>query len=345
MSQPGPSPQSNSEPMRILLLGPQGQVGWELRRSLLGLGEVIAVGRNSATPSRVDFPLSMDLTKPDSIRKVVRDVEPQLIVNAAAYTAVDKCEEETEVAMRVNGTAPGVLAEEAKRINCGLVHYSTDYVFDGSGTRPWSEEDVPAPINVYGQSKLAGEDAIRASGVSHLLFRVSWVHGVHGANFVKTMLRLAAERRELSIINDQVGAPTSARVIADLTSQVLAQTHRDLAGDWKERGGTIHLTCQGETNWHEYASEIFRQARERGLSLAIQNVKPIPSSDYPVPATRPLNSRMSCQRFAERFGLTPPTWQTALWHVMEELIRLNPADQALFGQSPLFPQQREENAA
>lgn len=341
MSPPNALTSVTAQPKRILLLGPHGQVGWELRRALQGLGKVIALGR-AVSPTN---PVAVDLADSDSIRQAVRHVNPDLIVNAAAYTAVDKCEEETELAMAVNGTAPGILAEEAKRIDCGLVHYSTDYVFDGSGTRPWCEDDTPAPINAYGQSKLAGEEAIRAVGVSHLLFRVSWVHGVQGANFVKTMLRLAAERRELSVVNDQVGAPTSARVIADITAQVLAQTHRDPVGEWKERGGTIHLTCQGETNWHAYACEIFRQARERGLSLAIQRVQAIPSSQYPVPATRPLNSRMSCQRLAERFGLTPPTWQTALSHVMEELVRLNPADQALFGRSPLLAPKREENAA
>lgn len=341
MSQPTTDSPTNSQPKRVLLLGPEGQVGWELRRSLQGLGEVIAVGRSPSSST----PYMVDLANPDSIRKAVRDVSPDLIVNAAAYTAVDKCEQETELAMAVNGTAPGVLAEEAKRLDCGLVHYSTDYVFDGTGTQPWCEEDRPAPMNAYGKTKLAGEEAIRAVGVSHLLFRVSWVHGVHGANFVKTMLRLAAERRELSIVNDQVGAPTSARVIADITAQVIAQTHRNLVSEWKERGGTIHLVCQGETNWHEYAGEIFRQARERGLSLAIQTLKAIPSSDYPVPATRPLNSRMSCQRLSERFGLRPPTWQTALWHVIEELVRLNPMDQALFGRSPLLKQDVEENAA
>ena len=247
--------------------------------------------------------------------------------------------------MAVNGVAPGILAEEAKRLGSGLVHYSTDYVFDGSGDHPWREDDTPAPINTYGKTKLSGEQAIGAGGAGHLILRISWVHGVHGANFVKTMLRLGGQRPELSIVSDQVGAPTSARVIADVTAQILAQCHSDTAGDLKERGGKLHLTCRGETNWHDYALEIFRQARERGLQLAVAQVKPISTSAYPVPAKRPLNSRMCCDKLAERFHLTPPDWQTALWHVMEELIRTNAADQQLFGKSPLEKSNTEENAA
>jgi dTDP-4-dehydrorhamnose reductase len=334
---------------RILLLGPTGQVGWELRRSLQSLGEVISVGRVGESleskSGRRQQALAMDLSKPDTIREVVRQVEPQVIVNAAAYTAVDKAEEQAELALAINGIAPGVLAEEARLRNCALIHYSTDYVFDGSGDRPWREEDDPAPINSYGRTKLTGEEAIRASGAGHLILRVSWVHGVHGANFVKTMLRLAAQRTELSIVNDQVGSPTSARVIADATANILAQLPFAPADDLKERGGTFHLTCQGETNWHEYALEIFRQARERGLSLAVQQVKPIPSTAYPVPATRPLNSRMNCRRLAERFHITPPDWQTALWHVLEDFIRVEARDQELAGRSPLLRSCTEENAA
>ncbi len=326
---------------RILLLGPQGQVGWELRRSLQALGDVVAVGRSpSAFEKR-----TIDLADADALRKLVQDVKPHVIVNAAAYTAVDKSEEEPELAMAVNGVAPGILAEEAKHLRSGLVHYSTDYVFDGSGDRPWREEDKPAPINTYGQTKLAGEEAIGAAGAGHLILRVSWVHGVHGANFVKTMLRLGGQRPELSIVSDQIGAPTSARVIADATAQILAQCHPDASGDLRERGGILHLTCGGETNWYEYALEIFRQARERGLNLKVQQVKPIPTTAYPVPAKRPLNSRMNCNKLAERFHLIPPDWQTALWHVMEELIRTDANDQALFGSSPLAKSNTEENAA
>ena len=274
-------------------------MGWELRRSLQALGEVISVGRSSSAFER----RHVDLADADRLRKLVREVKPQLIVNAAAYTAVDKSEEEPVLAMAVNGVAPGILAEEAKRLGAGLVHYSTDYVFDGSGDRPWREDDTPAPINTYGKTKLAGEHAIGAAGAGHLILRVSWVHGVHGANFVKTMLRLGAQRPELSIVSDQIGAPTSARVIADATAQILAQCHQDSAGDFRERGGLLHLTCRGETNWYEFALEIFRQARECGLNLAVRQVKPIPTTAYPVPAKRPLNSRMNCDQLAERFQL------------------------------------------
>ncbi len=334
------SMKSQSRP-KIFLVGSHGQVSWELRRSLQALGDVTAVDRY---PWAFE-PRQIDLADADGLRKLVREIQPDLIVNAAAYTAVDKSEEEPELAMAINGIAPGILAEEAKRLGAGLVHYSTDYVFDGSGDRPWREDDTPAPINTYGKTKLAGEEAIRASGAGHLILRVSWVHGVHGANFVKTMLKLGAQRPELSIVNDQIGSPTSARVIADGTAQILAQCHRDTAGDFRERGGLLHLTCGGETNWYEFALEIFRQARELGLNLAVQQVKPIPTSAYPVPAKRPLNSRMNCEQLAERFHLIPADWQMALWHGMEELIRTDAIDQALFGTSPLAKSHTEENAA
>ncbi len=256
------------------------------------LGEVISVGRVSLATEQPAWlkqqNLSIDLAKPDSIRKVIRAVKPNLIVNAAAYTAVDKAEEQADLALAINGAAPGVLAEEAQQLECGLIHYSTDYVFDGSGEKPWQEDDTPAPINTYGRTKLAGEAAIGAQGAGHLILRVSWVHGVHGANFVKTMLRLAANRTELSIVNDQVGAPTSARVIADATANILAQISSNTYHELKERGGTFHLACQGETNWYEYAQEIFRQARERGLSLAVKQVKPIPTNAVSGPCQKAL---------------------------------------------------------
>lgn len=334
---------------RILVLGPSGQVGWELRRSLQSLGEVIVVGRTSGALEQPTWArqqkLSIDLAKPDSIRKVVRAVNPHVIVNAAAYTAVDKAEEQSELAMAINGTAPGILAEEAHRLDCGLIHYSTDYVFDGSGERSWREEDPTSPINVYGRTKLAGEEAIRTIGAGHLILRVCWVHGVHGANFVKTMLRLAAHRPELSIVSDQFGSPTSARVIADATAHILAQLPVQVSHELKSMGGTFHLACQGETNWCEYAQEIFRQARERGLSLEVKQVKPIPTSAYPVPAKRPLNSRMNCQKLAERFQIRPPHWKIALGHVLEEFIRLSPIDQELAGRSPLLTPLSEDHAA
>lgn len=286
---------------RILLTGANGQVGWELQRSLASLGEVVAVHRQG-----------LDLSDADQIRKIVQDVRPGVIVNAAAYTAVDKAEEEEALAMAVNGTAPGVFAEQARAIGAALIHYSTDYVFDGSGDTPWTEQDPAGPLNVYGKSKLAGEQAVAAAGAPHLILRTSWVYGLHGNNFVKTMLRLGAERKDLSIVDDQIGAPTSARVIADVTAQIIAQAKGDAVGYLTGQGGLYHLTCRGATSWYGFAEEIFRLARARGLPLALETVNAIPSSAYPVPATRPLNSRLNCEKLREYFALQPPTWQYAL---------------------------------
>jgi dTDP-4-dehydrorhamnose reductase len=297
---------------RILLTGRNGQVGWELSRSLQSLGEVVAVGHRSLPPGEAAANWTIDLSSADSIRHVVRQVQPDLIVNAAAYTAVDKAESERDLATAINGVAPGVLAEEAKRLKAALVHYSTDYVFDGSGQTPWREDDSTGPVNHYGASKLAGEQAIRAVGVPHLILRVSWVYGLHGANFVKTMLRLGQERPALKVVDDQIGAPTSARAIADVTSQILAQGARNFAALLGERGGTVHFACQGATSWHGFATAIFEIARHHGRPLAVTSVTPIPTSDYPTPARRPLNSRMDCTRLAERFGLGAPNWRTAL---------------------------------
>ena len=294
---------------RILLTGPNGQVGWELSRSLQSQGEVIAVGHRPATSGAA---LAMDLSQPDDIRSVVRQVQPDLIVNAAAYTAVDKAESEVELATAINGVAPGVLAEEAKRARAALVHYSTDYVFDGGGKTPWREDDAIGPLNHYGASKLAGEEAIRAVDVPHLILRVSWVYGLHGANFVKTMLRLGAQRESLSIVDDQIGSPTSARAIADVTGHIIAQGCRDLRSFFRERGGVVHFACQGETSWCGFARTIFELAQAKGIALAVNSVTPIATSQYPTPARRPANSRLNCQRLAERFGLGAPTWQTAL---------------------------------
>jgi len=288
---------------RILLTGPNGQVGWELQRSLASLGEVIAADRQR-----------LDLRNPDQIRKLVREIEPHLIVNAAGYTAVDKAEDEPELAMVINSAAPGVLAEEAKRVGAAIIHYSTDYVFDGSGEQAWREDDETGPLNVYGRSKLAGEQAIRAVGVEHLILRTSWVYGLHGNNFVKTMLRFGAERTALSVVVDQIGAPTSARVLADVTAQILAQARGDVVAMLNERGGTVHLTCGGETSWHGFAEEIFRLARTRGHSLTVQGVTSVTTENYPTRARRPRNSRLDCRRLRERFCLQPPAWEQALEH-------------------------------
>jgi dTDP-4-dehydrorhamnose reductase len=279
----------------ILLTGVNGQVGFELARSLQGLGRVVAVDRHG-----------LDLGDLDQIRRVVREVKPALIVNPAAYTAVDKAESDVDAVMRANGEAPGVLAEEAKRLGAALVHYSTDYVFDGTKGSAYSEDDAVNPQNVYGKSKLAGEQAIAASGCNHLIFRTSWVYGARGKNFLLTMLRLGAEREELSVVADQIGAPTWSVTIAALTANVLAQAcGRDW---WAEKSGVYHLTAGGSTSWHGFAEGIFALS-----DLAKKpGVKPIPSSAYPVPAARPANSRMSGQKLLDIFGLEAPDWRDAL---------------------------------
>lgn len=284
--------------MKILLTGKTGQVGYELERSLQGLGEVVAVDR-----------AQMDLSDLDQVRAVIRAVKPDLIVNPAAYTAVDKAESEPELAMRINGEAPGVMAEEAKALGAAMIHYSTDYVFDGTKTTPYVETDATRPINVYGATKLAGEQAIQAAGIPHLILRTSWVYGMRGKNFLLTVLRLAQERDELRIVADQHGAPTWCRTIADTTAHIVTQAR--VAADplaWlRERSGTYHLTSQGDTTWHGFARAI----------LAHETVKTQPrlsaiaTSDYPLPASRPQHSVMSCQRLIETFCQLPD-WQLAL---------------------------------
>lgn len=288
-----------SDTRRILVTGVNGQVGFELARSLQGLGGVVAVDR-----------ATLDLADPDRIRAVVRDVRPALIVNPAAYTAVDQAERDEAAAMRINATAPGILAEEAKRLGAALIHYSTDYVFDGAKASPYVETDAPAPQNVYGSSKLAGERAIAAVGGAAIVFRTSWVYGSRGRNFLLTMLRLAAERPELKIVADQIGAPTWANTIAAMTAHVAAQALAadDAAAWWASRSGVYHLTAGGETSWHGFASAIVELA-----DLASRpSVVPIPSLDYPTPAKRPANSCLSNDKLARTFGLVAPDWRDAL---------------------------------
>ena len=282
----------------ILVTGVNGQVGYELARTLQGLGNVVAVDRSR-----------LDLSNLDQVRAVVRDVRPALIVNPAAYTAVDKAEEEHELAMRINGEAPGVLAEEAKKLGAVLIHYSTDYVFDGSKNAPYVEDDSTNPQNVYGKSKLAGEQAIAASGCEHLILRTSWVYGARGKNFLLTMLKLGKERPELRVVADQTGAPTWSNTIATSTSHIIAQgIAANNASWWRERSGVYHLTAAGETSWHGFAQAIFDAAMgEKG-----PRVVPIGTSDYPVPAKRPANSRLSHRKLAETFGLSMPDWRDAL---------------------------------
>lgn len=288
-----------SDRKRILVTGVGGQVGFELARSLQGLGHVVAVDR-----------ASLDLADPDRIRAVVRDVRPALIVNPAAYTAVDQAESDEAVAMRINAVAPGILAEEAKTLGAALIHYSTDYVFDGTKASPYLETDTPAPQNVYGRSKLKGERAIEAVGGAAIVLRTSWVYGTRGRNFLLTMLRLAAERPELKIVADQIGAPTWANTIAALTAHVAAQAFAagDAATWWAAHSGVYHLTAGGETSWHGFACAIVERA-----SLALRpSVIPIPASDYPTPARRPANSCLSNEKLARTFGLAAPDWCDAL---------------------------------
>ncbi|MBI5107768.1 MAG: dTDP-4-dehydrorhamnose reductase [Rhodocyclales bacterium] len=279
--------------MKILLIGAAGQLGHELKRSLACLGEIVACDRTQ-----------LDLADTESLRSAVRSHAPAAIVNAAAYTAVDQAEQEPELAKRINATAPAILAEEAKRTGALLIHYSTDYVFDGAKVEPYSEHDTPRPLCAYGRSKLEGEQAIAASCARHLLLRTSWVYGLHGANFMKTMLRLGREREELRIVGDQIGAPTWTRHLADVTAQILGR--RDAPS------GLYHLTASGETSWHGYAQAIFENALKLGLMNRAPVVHRITSADFPLPAPRPKNSRLDCSRFLRDFGLTLPDWRIGL---------------------------------
>jgi len=292
----------------ILLTGVNGQLGWELQRALAPLGNVVALTR-----------ADLDLSQPDAIRQVVHEHRPAIILNPAAYTAVDKAEAEPELALAINGTAPGVLAEEARQIGALLVHYSTDYVFDGSQNAPYTEEDVPNPQSIYGKTKLAGESAIRAIGGKHLILRTSWVYGVHGGNFVKTVLRLAKERDELRIVADQFGAPTWARLLADSTARMIQGWQNREFGE--DQLGLYHLTAAGRTSWHHYAEEIVRLARQydpvlRDKALTIHG---IPTSGYPLPAPRPANSVLATNKIRRTFGLNLPAWQDNLANCIKEI--------------------------
>ncbi|MCP1477255.1 dTDP-4-dehydrorhamnose reductase [Pseudomonas sp. EB276 TE3739] len=295
--------------MKILLLGKNGQVGWELQRSLAPLGELVALDRHP-----VDG-LSGDLSNLESLRATIRQVKPDVIVNAAAYTAVDKAELETELADRVNGLASGVMAEEAAALGAWLVHYSTDYVFSGQGVTPWQETDPVAPVNHYGSSKLAGEQAIIASGCKYLILRTSWVYGVRGNNFAKTMLRLAKDRETLSVIADQIGAPTGADLIADVTALTMQQVikHPELAG-------LYHLAAAGEVSWHGYASHVIDFAKAQGEELAVETVDPIETTAYPTPARRPLNSRLNTQKLRDNFSLHLPDWRSGVTRMLREVL-------------------------
>lgn len=280
--------------MKILVTGRNGQVGGTLQQVLAGLGDVVAVDRSQ-----------MDLSKPDSIRSIIRSERPSLIINAAAYTAVDQAETDAALAHAINAEAPGVLAEEAKKIGAALIHYSTDYVYDGSKASPWVETDTTGPLSVYGQSKLAGEQAIAAVGLPHLILRTSWVYGLHGKNFLLTMLRLAQSRPELSIVSDQVGAPTWSHTIAEATAGIV-RSLRDPAA-LSQRSGIYHLCARGQTSWYGFAGEIFSHP----LITQRPALKPISSAEYPTPAQRPKNSVMNTDKFEQNFGKLP-SWDEAL---------------------------------
>jgi dTDP-4-dehydrorhamnose reductase len=296
--------------MKILLFGKGGQVGWELQRSLAPLGDLVALDADSQN-------LCGDFTNPEGLAQTVRAVAPDIIVNAAAHTAVDQAESEPELARTINALAPGVLAQEAKRSGAWLIHYATDYVFDGSGDKPWLETDPTGPLSVYGKTKLEGEEAIRATGCQHLIFRTSWVYAARGGNFAKTMLRLAQERDFLSVINDQIGAPTGADLVADISAHAIRTALRN-----PDVGGLYHLVAGGETSWHGYASFVIDFARQAGIEIKVtpEAIQPVPTSAFPLPAPRPKNSRLDTQKLKNTFGLNLPHWQRGVARMLTEIL-------------------------
>lgn len=297
--------------MRILLLGGNGQVGGELRRSLAPLGNLVVATRNGQLNDGGDCEVA-DLDIPASLPALVARIAPDVVVNAAAYTQVDRAESERDAAFRANAEAPAVLASACAKCSALLVHYSTDYVFDGRGARPYREDDATAPLGVYGASKLAGEVAIRASGARHLLFRTAWVYAAQGRNFLRTMLRLASERDELRVVADQHGTPTSAALIADVTARALQGDH--------DRSGLWHLTASGETSWHGFAQAIVAGAHARGLIASRPPVLPIASVDFPTPAARPSYSVLDCRSLQRDFGIDLPDWHEGLDRTLDALV-------------------------
>ena len=295
--------------MRILLTGKHGQVGFELQRALASVGEVCTVDQSEC-----------DLVSVSAIRALVRSFKPHVIVNPAAYTAVDKAESEPELAHAINAVAPGVLGEEAAKGNAWVVHYSTDYVFDGTKLGAYTEDDLTNPQSVYGRTKRDGEIALQASGVRHVIFRTSWVVGVHGGNFAKTILRLAVERESLNVVADQHGVPTSAALLADVTAQLIRQRQRE--GDETFPFGLYHLVASGETNWCDYARFVVSEALALGKSLKLSpgSIRAIPSSDYPTAATRPSNSRMDTGKLRRTFGFELPDWQSGIRHILQQVV-------------------------
>ena len=292
--------------MRILVTGGAGQLGWELRRALAIFGEVVAPPREI-----------LDLASADSIVAAVRRVRPSLIVNAAAYTAVDKAESESELAMKINGDAPRILAEEAARRNAALIHYSTDYVFDGRKAEPYREDDEAEPINVYGRTKLAGEQGVMAAKAAYLIFRTSWVYGSRGRNFFLSMLRLGRERRELKVVDDQFGAPTGAELLADVSAHALRT-----AVERPRVAGVYHVVARGETSWHGYAQHVIEFARSAGRPIRVTGdaIVPVPTSAFPTTARRPANSRLNTKKFRDTFGLSLPAWQLGVERMLVEML-------------------------
>ncbi|MBS0455341.1 MAG: dTDP-4-dehydrorhamnose reductase [Proteobacteria bacterium] len=296
--------------MKLLLLGKGGQVGWELQRSLAPLGELVALDHES-TEFHADF------SEPERLFETVRALCPDVIVNAAAHTAVDKAESEPELARKLNATAPGVLAKAANELGALIVHYSTDYVFDGSGDRPWREDDETGPLSVYGQTKLEGEQLVASNCPKHLIFRTSWVYAARGGNFAKTMLRLAKERDKLTVIDDQFGAPTGAELLADATAHAIRETIRD-----SSKAGRYHLVAAGVTTWNGYARFVLAQAQAMGIELKAgpQFVEPVPTSAFPLPAKRPHNSRLDTSRFQKSFDLVLPPWEEGVARMLRETL-------------------------
>lgn len=296
--------------MKLLLLGKGGQVGWELQRSLAPLGELVALDFDST-----DF--NADFSRPEQLADTVRKIRPDVIVNAAAHTAVDKAESEPEFARKLNATSPGVVAEAAQQIGALMVHYSTDYVFDGSGTTPWKEDDATGPLSVYGQTKLEGEQLVAQHCARHLIFRTSWVYAARGGNFAKTMLRLAKERDKLTVIDDQFGAPTGAELLADITAHAIRATLQDPA-----KAGVYHAIAGGETTWHGYARFVLGLAQQAGVELKAgpDAVEAVPTSAFPTPAKRPHNSRLDTTKLQTAFGLRLPPWQDGVARMLRETL-------------------------
>ncbi|MCH9406146.1 dTDP-4-dehydrorhamnose reductase [Pantoea agglomerans] len=294
--------------MDILLFGKNGQVGWELQRALAPLGKLTVVDRQST-----DY--CGDFENPAGIAETVRKLRPAVIVNATAYTAVDKAESEQDKARLVNATSIDALAQAAEEIGAWLVHYSTDYVFDGSGDKPWSEDDATAPLNIYGQTKLEGEEAIVSNMTKYLIFRTSWVYAAKGNNFAKTMLKLAKDRESMSVINDQFGAPTGAELIADCTAHAIR-----VALNKPTVAGTYHLIAAGETTWHAYASKVIEFAKAQGIELQVQAINAVPTSAFPTPAKRPANSRLNTEKFQQAFGLNLPDWTVGVERMLLETL-------------------------